>query len=577
HSLLCSKVNETKHEEKVKRENRFGEDDGRAEHTKVTVEDDKKCGYERLPLEERNKLMNEVIPAAIKLHRDRLLVRPVSGKLKVPEFKDEACDFFTVPKEHRDVGVDADFVLYVIATKTTFGYTCAWDSTGRPIVGAVSYASESHVGLRLRVRRVAHEIAHALGFSFREMGKKGIMFEEELEGVRMRRFVNSTVTVKKAQKHYNCPTLKEMNLVYNEEGGVQPIWLRRIAKDELMALPTDEHSAGYYTALTMALFEDLGYYRANWGMEEQMSWGNQSGCAFLEEDCGKKHNDFINDVFDGKTVFRCTSDRTAYGTAALVDKGFQAEYQRICKVNENYITHEIAQNPSYCTDESDTSTATGSLKGPNSWCLDGEELEVKDTESTFSNVNGVCALVSCDAKSKKVSVKYKGNQDKWHDCPEGESIQANSPTFKSGGKIKCPKYDEVCTVASNGSSLVPFVNPHQPSAASAGPTSLQRGREDNGTTINTRGRRDTTGVTSSTTSNNTQDAAATGASSPSGKENANINDPSKYPGVVSQAQINNMQNESKLVIELGKDDALSAVCSLPIMIVTMVLAVVLSC
>ncbi|ORC81276.1 uncharacterized protein TM35_001241010, partial [Trypanosoma theileri] len=53
HSLLCSKVNETKHEEKVKRENRFGEDDGRAEHTKVTVEDDKKCGYERLPLEER--------------------------------------------------------------------------------------------------------------------------------------------------------------------------------------------------------------------------------------------------------------------------------------------------------------------------------------------------------------------------------------------------------------------------------------------------------------------------------------------------------------------------------------------
>ncbi|ORC82020.1 surface protease GP63, partial [Trypanosoma theileri] len=575
HLLLCSKVNETKHEEKVIRENRFGEDDGRAEHTKVTVEDDKKCGYKRLPPEERNELMNEVIPAAIQLHRDRLLVRPVSGKLKVPEFKDEACNFFTVPKEHRDVGVDADFALYVIATKTTFGYTCAWDSTGRPIVGAVSYVREARGGLRLNVRRAAQQIAHALGFKIAEMQKKQGMLPDVELSEETRALVKSTRTVEKAQKHYSCPDLEGMELE-TIDGEIQPHWSRRIAKDELMAPSDYNYGAGYYTALTMALFEDLQYYKANWGMEEQMSWGNQSGCPFLEKDCRKKHNEFYDIIIDEK-FSRCTSDRTAYGKF-LLNERLSKEYQRICNLSESYYIGRItSEDPLYCNDESKAETLPGSIKGPNSWCLDGEGLKVKENGETIQSVNGVCAQVSCDYEKRTVSVKYKGNQDKWHDCPEGTSINVESSAFQSGGKIKCPKYDEVCTIALNGSSHVPFVDPH-PAPPAAGPTSLQGDQGNNGTATVLRGRRDAgAAVNPSTTSDNTQDAAAAGTTSPSGKENANIIDPSKYPGVVNQAQINNMQNESKLLIELAKDDAHSAVCSLPIMIVTMVLAVVLSC
>ncbi|ORC89827.1 surface protease GP63, partial [Trypanosoma theileri] len=45
--------------------------------------------------------INKIIPAAIKLHRDRLLVQPHKGKIIVPELEDEGlCGKFTVPEEH---------------------------------------------------------------------------------------------------------------------------------------------------------------------------------------------------------------------------------------------------------------------------------------------------------------------------------------------------------------------------------------------------------------------------------------------------------------------------------------------
>ncbi|ORC81277.1 surface protease GP63, partial [Trypanosoma theileri] len=100
----------------------------------------------------------------------------------------------------------------------------------------------------------------------------------------------------------------------------------------------------------------------------------------------------------------------------------------------------------------------GSLIGKDSWCLDGESLHVNlDDVNVRYNVAAVCALVSCDESSRTVKVQYNGS-DEWHNCPEGESIEAKPPTFKSG-HIKCPNYTEVCTIASNGSSLITVVDP----------------------------------------------------------------------------------------------------------------------
>ncbi|ORC87027.1 surface protease GP63, partial [Trypanosoma theileri] len=141
------------------------------------------CQTSTITPDQKKDIEEKIIPAAKKLHEDRLFVRRGSGKLRVPLFEvNNDCKHFTVPDEHHSDGVDADFVLYVAAVPLpSFGVTCAVEnSTGRPIVGAVNYMPTPHENVRSSVRRVAHEIAHALGFNLPEMERKGIVTEVEL-------------------------------------------------------------------------------------------------------------------------------------------------------------------------------------------------------------------------------------------------------------------------------------------------------------------------------------------------------------------------------------------------------------
>ncbi|EKG07695.1 surface protease GP63, putative,metallopeptidase, putative, partial [Trypanosoma cruzi] len=141
--------------------------------------------------------------------------------------------------------------------------------------------------------------------------------------------VSSPKTVEKTREHFNCMSATGMEL--EDEGGPRTAlshWKRRNAKDELMAaIP----GIGYYTALTMAAFEDTGFYKANWGTEEPMSWGNNSGCALLTEKC------VINGVTQYPEMFctvnssllSCTSDRLALGhcTIHLYDVPLPPQFQ----------------------------------------------------------------------------------------------------------------------------------------------------------------------------------------------------------------------------------------------------------
>ncbi|EKF98459.1 surface protease GP63, putative, partial [Trypanosoma cruzi] len=122
------------------------------------------------------------------------------------------------------------------------------------------------------VRVAAHEIAHALGFSQESMRETSLVKKRErsVRGTH-RRMVAGKHVQEKAKAHFGCDSLEGM--VLEDEDGARvkevPHWKGRHARDELMA-PTV--GAGYYTALTMAAFEDMGYYRVNWSMAEPMSW-----------------------------------------------------------------------------------------------------------------------------------------------------------------------------------------------------------------------------------------------------------------------------------------------------------------
>ncbi|RNF06896.1 surface protease GP63, partial [Trypanosoma rangeli] len=307
------------------------------------------------------------------------------------------------------------------------------------------------------VRVAARGLAYALGFSYEAMNEKGIVRSESTgRGIQRKMVTGHNVKVR-AAAHFNCSSLNGMELE-NDDAGAQrkmPHWEERSARDELMALTV---GAGYYTALTMAVFADLGYYHVNWSMAEPMAWGNNTGCDFLTKRCkdthdlAKKYPHMFCDEKDNTTL-RCSSDRRRVGTctAYVVDCAGDVNDNDVCHVISTKLYDESSQKLSNACVEASEQTLPGSLIGSGSWCLDAEALQVKK-EGSGKKIEGVCAEVKCEGGA--VKVKYLGRSD-FESCPEGKEITVtDSDDFRAGGKLKCPKYTEVCTIAADGSSLV---------------------------------------------------------------------------------------------------------------------------
>ncbi|EAN87821.1 putative surface protease GP63 [Trypanosoma cruzi] len=402
--------------------------------------------------EKKSIILKSLIPRALKMHTDRLLVEPLTGRVIVPTFYFGICAQFTIPSSHHTEGVSgADMYLYVSAAPITVS-TLAWANfcsqlpDGRPVVGVMNYGPSFVTDSEYGVRTLAHEIGHALGFTFGIIKERKMV--KEVKGVRgkARVFqVSSPKTVEKTREHFNCMSATGMEL--EDEGGPTAAlshWKRRNAKDELMA---GKEGIGYYTALTMAALEDTGFYKANWGKEEPMSWGNNSGCALLTEKCVVNGVTKYPEMFCtvNSSLLSCTSDRLALGHCAMELYGAplppQFQYfsnpklggvpgflMDFCPYIETYVN-------TGCSDGNATAMR-GSRVGPRSKCLKGDGLA--DSEGL---VGDVCAEVSCD--KGEVRVRYLGD-DAWHKCPEGSSITPAGLFMQ--GRILCPKYDDVCIV-----------------------------------------------------------------------------------------------------------------------------------
>ncbi|RNE96471.1 surface protease GP63, partial [Trypanosoma rangeli] len=75
------------------------------------------CVTEHVLSEEKKKLYEKtIIPEAVKLHAERLLVKPMAEGVVMGEGPGGLCEYFTIPAEYKTNGVrDADMVIYAAA------------------------------------------------------------------------------------------------------------------------------------------------------------------------------------------------------------------------------------------------------------------------------------------------------------------------------------------------------------------------------------------------------------------------------------------------------------------------------
>ncbi|KAF8294090.1 putative surface protease GP63 [Trypanosoma cruzi] len=223
--------------------------------------------------------------------------------------------------------------------------------------------------------------------------------------------------------------------------GLMSHWGRRNAKDELMASFV---VSGYYTAITMALFTDLGYYKANFEMAEPMSWGSGAGCALLTDKCVKDGATLYPDMFctdSSDATLRCTSDRQSLGTCAIYqDDNIPPEFQYFATKQGSkrgammeYCPFIAPMNGTGCMD-GDEAIMPGSVVGPSSRCLTGDNLRMGSTV-----VGDVCVQLRCGKGT--LSVRYRGSEE-WHPCAPGQTLTPPAPF--TAGSIRCPLFSDVC-------------------------------------------------------------------------------------------------------------------------------------
>ncbi|EKF29384.1 surface protease GP63, putative, partial [Trypanosoma cruzi marinkellei] len=131
------------------------------------------CEAEHVLSAEKKELYSKkILPGAVKLHAERLLVKPTGTNIEVPRTLDSPCDKVTIPTKHRSGGVlGADFIIYAAAgpssteSRAVWGATCNTWEDSRPSIGAMNFDPKYMTDTAWSVRVAAHEIAHALGFS----------------------------------------------------------------------------------------------------------------------------------------------------------------------------------------------------------------------------------------------------------------------------------------------------------------------------------------------------------------------------------------------------------------------------
>ncbi|ESL05237.1 surface protease GP63 [Trypanosoma rangeli SC58] len=412
------------------------------------------CKESHLLTEARKDIvLKQLIPAAIKLHAERLSVKPVRGPIRMPYDGLGVCSSFTIPPWHHTIGVSgADLILYVNAIAS--GFAPAWSDVcvtledGRPYAGVLNIDPDEMTATNRFFAYAAHEIGHILGFWHSGFSRFNMLSKvPNIRGKKNVWVVSSPKVKALARQYYNCPTLEGMEL---EDEGAEGVkwhhWKGRNAKEELMS---DMDPYMYYSAFTLAAFEDMGVYRANHSMADPLRWGKNSGCGLLENKCLTNGTTdypamFCNQDVNDIRMF-CTHDRLSMGSCAryTLSQPVAPEYQYFddplvgCDYGFMDYCPYVEAALTECLNVDVDSTFPGNLIGSSSRCVKGEGLRFDNRE-----IGDVCVNTQCS--EGKLKVQFLGD-DTWHDCNEGETVAPSGDKW-GGGTITCPKYTDVCTV-----------------------------------------------------------------------------------------------------------------------------------
>jgi hypothetical protein len=450
----------------------------------------------------------------------RLTVRPVQGNLVLSGFS-ASCNIGGVGRfDYLETTFsNKDFVLFYSVSdegcgcssgggSSTLAYAapCQVDQIGRPIVGITNLCKcqlenvNPTTDYNMWFYTFVHEVTHALAFSpqlFDEYlvqdascpassnlpsgwCKYGytanymnvIKSVSNVRGQTVNYMVSPKVRAW-VRDHYGCNTMLGMEL--ENEGGSGTAgshWETRLAHNELMTGAIKARPS--LSGLTLALFEDSGWYKAEASFADAFLWGKGAGCAFVNDRCVQTSGGSSSVVTGGEAEF-CTQAQT---TPSLCSHDHRALSYCAASTYTSSLpsTFQYFDDPKkgggiplydYCPVISEFSNGLcsnsankfgyqyGQIFDTGSICLPSTVVTDASGYSATS-VNGRCYKRECATNAEsgalELRVYFTDSSDytplaKYAACPyEGGTIDPSTfvPELRSSTQIICPPYEEVC-------------------------------------------------------------------------------------------------------------------------------------
>lgn len=306
-----------------------------------------------------------IIPRSINIFEKLIKVRRLVNKLKFPNVK--MCDLYEVPKYLRKEGVDADLVLFPVLEKTGIfikeraeaaALYCAQSSLdNRPIMGFIEYRPDLEAGdlyhIDYHIWLSIHELTHVFVFNdslwdhyvdphtLKPLGSKNVSVSRIVNGNQMN-FIITPKVRELAEKHFNCPGAIGVPLENKGSGGTKDgHWNRKAMNGDYMI--GKSFGENLISEITLALFEDSGWYKVNYDLANVFTWGKNKGCDFLYcKDCySKKEINTKLGIFNIKSKYPnefCANFNNPICSTHNIFRG-------VCEVSENISNHEVKTMP----------------------------------------------------------------------------------------------------------------------------------------------------------------------------------------------------------------------------------------
>ena len=300
-----------------------------------------------------------------------------------------------------------------------------------------------------------HELSHVLiyhptfFFAFNMLSSKVINNEKIY-------YISSPKVVEKAKLHFGCNSIVGVPLEnYGGKGSAGSHWESRFMLGDYM-IATD-YPEIVISDISLAVFEDSGFYKVNYYSGGLFRFGKGEGCDFFNKNCIiNKGTPFANEFCINSQEPFCTSGHLSKGHCymAKYNSNIESYYQYFSEPNIGgyapaaycpiSLDHLYDKSDYYFSTNCNSGKKNtihsdyGEVIGENSICVESSLLPTSSNQ--INMFRSICYSATCDKYKKKVILNIGSGTVV---CPE-EGGTLNDPSGYKG-KVNCPDYNSVCT------------------------------------------------------------------------------------------------------------------------------------